>query len=108
MFSTRAFSNVFWGDYIPDTSEDLVVTNSSVFTLTKLTSKHVAIFIQIETANIRFTLNGVAPVSGGAGAGTIRFNGDSWEVNNITAQAIKMIADQATSANVHVNYFRGR
>ena len=73
MFATRAFSFVEWGNFVPDTFEDLVVIQGGVST-----------------------------------AGTQRFVGDSFQINNITAQKLRMIADQAGSANVHVQYFRGR
>lgn len=108
MFQTRPFSAIEWGDLVPTTRQDLTVANNAVTQLT-VPSNAVGIFVQIETQNIRYTVDGTTPSTNSPGGpGMLMFDGDRFQMNWSQATALKMIADSATNVNVHAQYFRGK
>lgn len=108
MFQTRPLSAIEWGDLVPTTAQDLTVTSAVVQQLT-VPANAVGLFLQIESANLRYTVNGAIPVTNTpAGPGMLMFDGDRFQMNWAQATALKFIADSATSAIVHAQYFRGK
>lgn len=108
MLPVRPSANIEWGAVVPDTYEDLAVPNTAGGTpLTKLATKHVAVFISNEGQNVRYTVDGTAPVSP-SGSGHLLFDTERLTLNYLQAKGFLAIADQATGSTLRVTYFRGK
>lgn len=98
MLPVRAWSAVEWGQFTPDTYEDLSVDNTKAYMLTKLLPKHVGVRIRVD---------GGTPVTAG-GTGELWFDTEWNYFNQIQASQLKVIADSATGATLRVTYFKGK
>jgi hypothetical protein len=101
--STVAVVDAFDYEDITVTNASAVFFDSSKYSPSNAPSAKLAVF-SVETADVRYKVNGVDPTTSLGHAGTATRDYAVWGINNI--RRFRVIAQTATNATLRVTYYR--